>query len=297
MGHQDGASRSQGSDAARAEAVERYTDQLLERTLGDERDGDAVERALGVWRSERDEQVVTLAPPPARHFGHSVLVRLASAAGVLLAAAVALVFLLGPGAPTADAALAGALERARTSAPRLYELLFERGRGFGRSVEADLYVSGEQSFALAVEKPAGTAWIGGDRTTTWVVPANANLPVLLGERPERRQQLLAENEVELPYVDVVSALEALSVDYEATLSEDGLLLSGTKRASAPEHKPDTFKLVLDADGALASLELDRRGRIPLGDWRFELQATDAVVDAAVFEHGTHHRANRRVIER
>ncbi|QDU84688.1 hypothetical protein Pla163_18000 [Planctomycetes bacterium Pla163] len=300
MGRHDEVDRSGAPDTARAEAIERYTDQLLERTAGDERDRDAVERALRAWRRERDgsgESESAPVLPLARRFGRSALVRLASAAGVLLAVAVAALFLIGPGAPTADAALAGALERARAATPRMYELLFERGLGFTRAVEADLYVSGEQTFALALEKPAGTAWIGGDRAQVWVVPANPQLPVVLGDRARRTQQLLAENDVELPYVDVVSALEALSVDYDAALSADGLVLSGTKRATAPEHKADTFRLVLDEDGALASLELERRGRIALGDWRFELQARDTEVDGSVFDHASHHRADRRVIER
>lgn len=287
---------------ARAEAVQRYTDELLERAAGNERDDAALERGLATWRAARDgadRTGIAVGPNSRTNSERMQRVRalLASAAGLLVTAAAILFFTLGPGTPTAEAALASALERAREMVPRAYHVLFERGGAIGATREVDLYVSGERVFALSKQVPGGTLWVGGDAEDLWIVPAKSFRPVVVTERRPRADSLLVENDVDLPYIDVVSALEACSEHYVATLSDNGRVLDGTRRADAPKDKPDGFRLELDADGLITRLELWRTGVLELGDWRFELEATGEPVDPSVFAHATHHHPQRRVVER
>lgn len=283
--------------AARGEAVQRYVDELLERAMGAERDGPALERALANWRRERVRaRSGERASGRGRPRWQRVRALVASAAGLLLTTAAVLFFVFGPGTPAAEAALAGALERAREMVPRAYDVLFERGGAIGTRRELDLFVSGERVFALSEQGPSGTVWVGGDAETLWIVPAKRVLPVVLTERRPRANQLLAENEVDLPYVDVVSALEACSRHYATTLSADGRVLEGTRLRDAPADKPDGFRLELDADGLIERLELWRETPLELGDWYFELEATGEPVDASVFQHTSHHHPLRRLVE-
>lgn|GEM_PF-3824939 len=292
---------SDGREEARAEAVERYVDGLLERAWGSEDDADALERGLEVWRDERDGVgVVEVALAPSRF--RRLLAPLASAAGLILAATVLLVFALGPAAPSADAALARAIERARELAPRAYRVVHERDGLRPRTIETDLFASGDRAFAMSrtltvAGGPPRTLWMGGDDERLWIVPPNPRRPVLVVEQRADASDVLEENDMDLPFVDAVSALEACSEHYAATLSDDGRVLEGTRRDAAPKGKPSGFRLELDADGRLARLELWRDDHARRPDWRYELTASSEPVDPSVFDRTSHHAPEREVRRR
>lgn len=290
---------------ARAEAVQRYVDELLERSWGEEDDTDALERGLAAWRAERDgrgagrERVETV---PSTNRLRRLVAPLASAAGLILAVTVVLVFVLGPAAPTAEAALADAIERARELVPRAYRVVHERGAPRNRRVEVDLFTSGDRAFAMSrtvtlLEGRPRTLWMGGDDEGFWVVPPNPRRPVLVVEQRADASDVLEENEVDLPFVDVVSALEACSDLYDASISDDGRVLEGTRRDDAPKGRPTGFRLELDEDGLLAHLSMWRDDHERRPDWRYELTASSGPVDPAVFVRSSHHEPDREVLRR
>lgn len=292
---------SGGNDEARAEAVERYVDELLERVWGNEDDAAALERGLEAWRDERDGVAsVELAPAPNRF--RRLLAPLVSAAGLILAATVVLVFALGPAAPTADAALAQAIERARELVPRAYRVVHERGGPRPRTHETNMYASGDRAFAISRTLTLGegrsrTLWMGGDSEQFWLVPPNPRRPVIVVENRGQASDVIAENDAELPYVDVVSALEACSEHYDASITDDGRVLEGTRRATAPRDTPTGFRLELDEDGLLVRLEMWRDSPDRRPDWRYELSASDEPVDPSVFDRTSHHDPAREVRRR
>jgi hypothetical protein len=234
------------------------------------------------------------AEPPAPRVWTAGLLR---AAGLLAVAGLALWFALGPSAPQATAALATALEHARRTAELAYGLELVRPARRGPDLEGTLYVRGDEAFALHTRSPMGAdLWLGGDRREVWLVPGAASLPVLVAERGSAMLELFDEHGLELPFVDVVTALEACARDFEVELHDGGRLLRGVRRAGAGPG-PDTLELQLDGQGRLARLELRRTGLAPALDWCFALERRQETVEPAVLELESHHDPGRRVLRR
>lgn len=119
--------------------------------------------------------------------------------------------------PTAEAAVARAIEDARLERDRHYAISTEISRpGEGKTLRGDLYVRGAERFAVRHESPlGGVVWVGGDQKTVWIIPAAG--PAFVAADPRRMDQWIEERELPLPVLQVTAVLTHLQGHYDLEL--------------------------------------------------------------------------------
>lgn len=276
----------EGQDAVER-AHDQYVDALLERALGTVDDRAAIERALAGFDRAAPQETRSTTPAWRGRLWPA-------AAAVLATLAVAFLTTVGPAAPTAEATLAEAIEVAQRPQPRAYAVEVSGVGPLLRTIEINLFVEADRRVALHVRVPrSGAFWCGAGDGENWLVPPGSALPVFIAEQRTALVQQLLERGVELPHLDVVSALVAFQESFDVTLEADGRTLHGVRRADADDG-PDRFRLELDEDHELIALTLDRDVAGSDVPRRFELRPRTEPVDPKVFERTTHHGPERRI---
>jgi hypothetical protein len=276
---------SQDPETPREQAVQRFMDALLTRAAeGDVADRRAMERALAALPGED---------------ARSRWPRwLAAAASLLVTLGVWALIMAGPGAVTAEAALATVLEEVRRDALRAFEVVLDSGGPLARRGEATLYTQGTERLAMAVTGPRGRAlWIGGSASERWAVPPFERSPVIISDDPAKVLEVIDEFGFSLPDVDLVEMITACARDFELEVSEDRRTIRGSRRGDDVDG-PKTFVLRVGSEGELVELVLEGdRVRRTRGGWRMQLAPVELEVDPAVFDRTSHHGPERALVRR
>ncbi|MEM7200446.1 MAG: hypothetical protein AAF628_09295 [Planctomycetota bacterium] len=264
---------------------DRFLDALLHRAFSEGRADDDHRVAAALARIDRRS-----AWP--RRFVSRALPTLA-AAGL---AAVALIFATGPATLSAQEVVERSMARAALLRDRAYDVRIETR--FGREVEGELFVRGNERIVLHFETPRGSLWAGYDGEEAWVVPRRPRAPVLVSSDPARIESWLAERGPAHPFLQVDALLERLrNYDLQDLSSGQHLVVLGQRNATSEERGPDTLELTARAGtGEIESLTLKWERRGPLR--RVELRLRDEAPRAdGFYGHATHHDPGRRVLRR
>ncbi len=132
-----------------------------------------------------------------------------------------------------------------------------------REVENDLYVQGNNQFALRHPAllPGADLWIGKNGDTTWVVPAIG--PVLTGNDLALSRWLSSQEQFSTPYLHVTTVLDRMSRSYRLRKMGESTIRSvagndvacrhvvGELRSEANQNLPATIELWSDAASGVA----------------------------------------------
>lgn len=195
------------------------------------------------------------------------------------AAALLIAFLVRTSSPhaIARAAVQTTAASARDTVDRQYEVTIDMVGPLGRPrhSQAELYVRGEEAFALRHPGAAGgELWIGSDGPSVWFIPAISAAPALVSSDRAKVAQFLNEGQVVLaqPFVQVASVLNHLADDarYEVELLPEEPLPANAALPAAPDQLwqrvrgslrasgglwPPRVELWTDAEGVARRLEL------------------------------------------
>ncbi len=122
----------------------------------------------------------------------------------------------------ASAVIDRSLLVANDDAIRQYRLTVNRRNPLvgSQTVVSDLYVQGNDRFALCRHSPLGAAdfWLGKDGELAWVAPPIG--PVLVGGQRNLANWLDSIHDLDTPYLQVTSLLERMKHAYNLTLLEN-----------------------------------------------------------------------------
>jgi hypothetical protein len=219
-----------GSTTQFDESRDALMDALLSAALGDhaEARNRLIDKVLAQMRSGESAQ----RPQPTRPSDRRRWMILGLAASILMALVFGLPWLVGP--PIALAAIERSLMAAAAEISRHYTIrtTFVEDDGTKRIVVSDLYVKGNDRFAL--RHPAllsdRDAWLGHENGQAWVVPGWG--PVRTGDRIAFSRWLNAQEKFATPYLHVSTVLQRMSSGFVlAELSRETVkLANGTEIA-------------------------------------------------------------------
>ena len=230
--------------------------------------------------------------------------------GLSMAAAIggiAMLFLFSGITPTAQAALARAIEAANQLVDRSYRVVIQPARGPRGPISCELFVRGGTELALSY--PAllmGNIWLGYDGQQAWIAPPRG--PILVSTDPKLLSARLPDDELDMELLSVSTILARLRDHYSLELLPGERLeqddpapwqrLRGTRR---PDHVlgPTTIDLWADpSTGVVRRLVLLWPQTVRGQARRITFDLTgEAPMPADWYGHNAHHGPGRVVLER